>query len=41
MLKNATMATGKRYKRGQYYEAAADLRQVVKNLRSKIEFVEK
>jgi hypothetical protein len=41
MLRNATMATGKRYKRGQYYEAAADLRQVVDSLRSKIEFVEK
>lgn len=39
MLRNATMATGKCYKRGQYYEAAADIRQVVDSLRSKIEFV--
>ena len=39
MLHNATIATGKRYKRGQYHEAAADLRKVVENLRSQIEFV--
>jgi hypothetical protein len=39
MLRNATAATGKRYKRGQYVEAAADLRKVVEDLRSKIEFV--
>jgi hypothetical protein len=39
MLRNAAQATGRLYKRGQYYEAAADLRQVVENLRSKIEFV--
>lgn len=38
MLQNATVATGKRYKRGQYVEAAADLRIVVEGLRSKIEF---
>jgi hypothetical protein len=39
MLRNATEATGKRYKRGAYFEAAADLRKVVNDLRAKIEFV--
>lgn len=39
MFRNATAATGKRYKRGQYFEAAADLRKVVENMRSRIEFV--
>jgi hypothetical protein len=41
MLRNATEATGKRYKRGEYFEAAADLRKVVNELRAKIEFVTK
>lgn len=41
MLRNATAATGRQYKRGQYVEAAADLRKVVDDLRSKVEFVNK
>jgi hypothetical protein len=39
MLRNATAATGRKYKRGQYVEAAADLRKVVEDLRSRVEFV--
>lgn len=39
MLRNASMATGKPYRRGAYYEAAADIRKVVDEMRSKIDFV--
>ena len=40
MLRNATMATGVKYRRGQYREAAADLRRVVEDMRSKVEIVQ-
>jgi hypothetical protein len=40
MLRNATMATGVKYRRGQYREAAADLRRVVEDMRSKVAIVQ-
>lgn len=39
MLRNATMATGVEYRRGQYREAAADLRKLVAQMRSRVEIV--
>jgi hypothetical protein len=41
MLRNATMATGVKYRRGQYRAAAADLRRVVEDMRSKVAIVQK
>lgn len=41
MLRNASMATGKSYRRGAYCEAAADIRKVVNEMRKNIEFVSK
>jgi hypothetical protein len=40
MLRNATMATGVKYRRGQYREAAADLRRVVADMGSKVAIVQ-
>lgn len=40
MLRAATEATGVKYRRGQYREAAVDLRKLVEDMRSKVEIVQ-
>jgi hypothetical protein len=39
MLRNATAATGNTYKRGQYGQAAADIRAVVERMRESVPVV--